>query len=56
MISAETSTWLVTRRHVDLGRTRSMICHHRLWSPAAGRGPETTEPSSLPAGHQTSRT
>jgi hypothetical protein len=27
MIAADTSTWLVARRHVDLGRTRSMMCH-----------------------------
>ena len=30
MISADTTTWLVARRHVDLGRTRSMMCHRRF--------------------------
>ncbi|WP_354438267.1 putative leader peptide [Marmoricola sp. OAE513] len=29
MISASTSTWLVTRRHVDLGRTGSAMCPAR---------------------------
>ena len=28
MISAATHTYLVARRHVDLGRTRSMMCWH----------------------------
>ena len=26
MISAATTTFLVVRRHVDFGRTRSMMC------------------------------
>jgi len=30
MIPADTTTWLVARRHVDLGRTRSMMCHRRF--------------------------
>jgi hypothetical protein len=29
MVSAATQTHLVVRRHVDLGRTRSMMCRHR---------------------------
>ncbi len=29
MISRDTHTYLVVRRHVDYGRTRSMICWPR---------------------------
>jgi len=37
MISAATTQHLVVRRHVDLGRTRSMICPawRTVWAPAA---------------------
>ena len=28
MISAATHAYLVVRRHVDFGRTRSMLCWH----------------------------
>jgi len=33
MISAATSTHLVVRRHVDFGRTRSMMCWPAWPSP-----------------------
>ena len=29
MTLADTHAWLVVRRHVDLGRTRSAICRSR---------------------------
>jgi len=47
MTTAETSTRLVTRRHVDLGRTRSMMCHASRWP----RSPPQT--AGQPAGRIT---
>jgi len=39
MISAATTMHLVARRHVDLGRTRSMICRPwHAWPPSTTPG------------------
>jgi len=38
MISAATHAYLVTRRHVDLGRTRSMMCWPH-WTAAPRKSP-----------------
>ena len=54
MVSAATHAYLVVRRHVDLGRTRSMICWHSLNPRRPVRPPRAAQP--IARGPQRSRT